>query len=76
MKTTIYVPDDVMKALKTKAQIERKSQSEVIREALETATAAYLRPPKPRFPLGHRGSLPADASEHINDFLTEGFGRD
>ena len=71
MKTTIYIPDDVMKALKRKAQIEQKSQSEVIREALEVATSAY-RFPMPHFPLG-TGRGPADMSQHLDDFM-DGYG--
>ena len=47
-KTTVYLPDDLKRALGHKARSARRSEAEVIREALAAATAAHQVPPRPR----------------------------
>ncbi|MBV9119607.1 MAG: CopG family transcriptional regulator [Chloroflexi bacterium] len=71
MKTTIYVPDELKAALQRRAQIERRSESDIIREALRQATAGFTSP-RPHFPIGE-GAGPSDLSERVDEYLN-GFG--
>lgn len=71
MKTTIYLPDDLKAALHRRSIVERRSESEIIREAIEKGTAGYWAP-SPCLPLGV-GRGPADLSEHVDEML-DGIG--
>lgn len=70
-KTTIYLPDDLKRALKQKALETRRNEAEVIRDALRRATTPE-QPPAPTIPI----FISADPqfAEHAEDHLT-GFGR-
>jgi len=49
-KTTVYVPQELKRALARVAAARGKSEAEVIREALRAATSG-AEPPRPRLPL-------------------------
>ena len=49
-KTTVYVPDDLKRALARTAAARGCSEAELIRKALRTVTAGTS-PPRPRLPL-------------------------
>ena len=49
-KTTVYIPEDVKRALGQAAAARGVSEAELIREALRTLTSKAA-PPRPRLPL-------------------------
>jgi hypothetical protein len=53
-KTTVYVPHELKLALARAAAARRCSEAALIREALQSVTAAVT-PPKPRLPLFRSG---------------------
>ncbi len=69
MKTTIYIPDELKAALARRARIERRSEADIIREALIEATAGY-RTPARTVPLGS-GAGPHDLSERLDEWLRD-----
>jgi len=69
-KTTVYLPDELKRALARVATRRGVSEAELIREALRAITRDAV-PPKPRLPLFESG-LP-DLAERI-DAALEGFG--
>jgi len=72
-KTTVYLPDDLKRAVEFKARSQRQSEAQVIRDAIAAATVAYHNPPKPKIGYGHGGG---NLAEHVDEILAEGFGRD
>jgi hypothetical protein len=69
-KTTVYLPDDLKRALEQAAASRRCSEAELIREAVRTLTGTATRP-RPRMPLfrsGRRG-----LAERVDRAL-KGFG--
>lgn len=70
-KTTVYIPDDVKRALGRAAAARGVSEAELIREALRTLTAQAT-PPRPRLPLFKSGI--AGLAERVDEALT-GFGQ-
>jgi plasmid stability protein len=73
MKTTIYIPDDLKVALRRRADAERRSESDIIREALAEAVSGYSTraPRKLPVPPGPKTNY----AEHIDELLAEGFGQ-
>jgi hypothetical protein len=69
-KTTVYVPDDLKRALAQTAASRGCSEAELIREALRAVTARAA-PPRPRVPLFK--SRKPRLAERIDDALA-GFG--
>ena len=69
-KTTVYIPDDLKRALAKAALARGRSEAELIREALRALTADVT-PPRPRVPL-FRSRKPRLA-ERIDKALA-GFG--
>jgi Arc/MetJ-type ribon-helix-helix transcriptional regulator len=69
-KTTVYLPEDLKRALDETARIRGESVAEVIREALRALVAAST-PPRPRIPL-FRSDDPTLA-ERVDEALA-GFG--
>ena len=67
-KTTVYIPEDVKRALVHAAAARGVSEAELIREALR-AIASQAAPPRPRLPL-FRSGKPALA-EHVDQALSE-----
>jgi hypothetical protein len=71
-KTTLYLPDELKAALVGKAQLERKSEAEVIRGALLIATAGCSQfAPLPRIPDWDGDGTVA---QRVDELLAEGFG--
>lgn len=68
-KTTLYLPDGLKSALARRARIERRSEADIIREALEVALAPY-RGAEPTLPLFDSAELTSERTEE----LLSGFG--
>ena len=71
-KTTLYLPDDLKEQVERVARAERRSEADVIRDAIAKAVER-LRPPEPRIPLpgvrlGNRSVAEREAE------LLDGFG--
>ena len=72
-KTTIYLPDELKKAVEQVAERDRISEAMVIRDAIQTAVDAR-RAPEPRIPLVATGLGAPDIAERVDEILDEGFG--
>lgn len=70
-RTTIHLPDELKVALERTAAAEGRSEAEVVRSALATATAEHVYPP-PRLPLFSSGD--PTLTERVDDELARGFG--
>ena len=70
-KTTVYLPDDLKKALARMAAEQRRSEADLLREAVATLTAGAAAP-APRVPL-FRAKGPSIAG--AIDKALDGFGR-
>jgi plasmid stability protein len=70
-RTTIYLPDDLKQALERTAAAEGRSEAEVVRSALATATAGHTYP-APRLPLF--SSVDPTLAERVDEELARGFG--
>lgn len=74
IKTTVYLPDDLKRALAQVAALEGRSEAELIREAVRLRLSA--RPcPTPRLPLVDEGPDDATIAERTDEILATGFGR-
>jgi plasmid stability protein len=69
-KTTVYLPDELKRALRRSAAARGQSEAELIREALRAITAESA-PPRPRLPL-FASEVP-DLAERVDTAL-DGFG--
>lgn len=69
-KTTVYIPEDVKRALGQVAAARGVSEAELIREALHTLTSKTI-PPRPRLPLFKSGKR--RLAERVDEALS-GFG--
>ncbi len=69
-KTTVYIPEDVKRALARVAAARGVSEAELIRQALRVLTAEAA-PPRPRLPLFKSGK--PGLAERVDEAL-EGFG--
>lgn len=69
-KTTVYLPAHTKRALSRLAQARGLSEAEVIRQAIDVATAAAT-PPRPRLPLFKSGK--PQLAERLDEALA-GFG--
>lgn len=67
-KTTVYLPDDLKRALGRVAASRGISEAELIREGLHKLTAEAS-PPKPRLPLFKSGR--PDLAENVDEALRE-----
>ncbi|HEY6137456.1 MAG TPA: CopG family transcriptional regulator [Thermoanaerobaculia bacterium] len=72
-KTTIYLPESLKRDVERVAESERRSEADVIRDAVEASIAAR-RPPEPRIPLVSWGLGAPDIAERAEELL-DGFGR-
>lgn len=76
VKTTLYVPDDLKRAVERLARAKHVSEAELIR----TAVASYVSqetPRRPRFPLlpSRQGRGTSDDASRVDELLAEtGFG--
>jgi hypothetical protein len=71
-KTSVYLPPELKKALKSLARQRNCSEAELLREAVSVLTQG-IDAPAPRLPL-FRTKGPSIA-ETIDDELSRGFGR-
>jgi hypothetical protein len=69
-RTTVYLPDDLRRAIKEVARSEEESEATFIRRALERAVSD-ARPPRPRLPLFSSGD--ESLADNVDEALT-GFG--
>jgi hypothetical protein len=70
-RTTIYLPEDLKAALERTAAAQGKSEAEIVRAALATATEAHAYPP-PTLPLFASGD--PTLAERVDEELAAGFG--
>jgi hypothetical protein len=70
-RTTIYLPDELKAALERTASAEGRSEAEVVRSALASATVTHAYPP-PRLPLFNSGD--ETLAERVEEELARGFG--
>jgi ribbon-helix-helix CopG family protein len=68
-KTTVYLPDDLKRALKRTAAREGRSEADLIREGVRLVTERQA--PEPRIPLFSSGQ--PDLAENVDKYLV-GFG--
>lgn len=71
VKTTVYLSESLKQALRQLASQERRSEAELIREALQVAIDSRLGR-RPRFPLTGR-ALGAPVADRVDELLA-GFG--
>lgn len=73
-KTTIYLPEELKKKVEAMAKNEKKSEADVIRDAINSAYEYKRTYPKPRLPLvpGLKLGRP-DIAEKADELL-DGFG--
>ncbi len=71
-KTTVYLPSELKRALERAAQLEGRSEADLIREGIVTVTDAH-RVAEPTLPLFDSGS--GDLASRVDE-LMEGFGED
>lgn len=72
-KTTIYLPERLKRDIERVAQNERRSEADVIRDAVENSIYER-RAPEPRIPLVSYGLGAPDIAERAEELL-DGFGR-
>ena len=70
-KTTVYLPEELKAALKWLAKKRRRSEAELIREAVEMLTRG-AGAPRPRLPLFRAEG--ASIAEDVDEELAHGFG--
>jgi len=70
-RTTIYLPDELKAALERTASAEGRSEADVVRSALASATATHAYP-SPRLPLFNSGD--ETLAERVEEELAHGFG--
>ncbi len=70
-RTTVYLPEDLKAALERTALAQGKTEAEVVRVAVASATAEHAYPP-PRLPLFDSGD--PTLAERVDEELAEGFG--
>jgi hypothetical protein len=71
-RTTVYLPDELKRALERTAAAEGKSEAEVVRTAVANATREQAHP-RPRIPLFDSGD--PTLAERVDDELAAGFGK-
>lgn len=70
-RTTVYLPDELKAALERTAAAQGRSEAEVVRTALASATSGHAYP-SPRLPLF--ASDDPTLAEHVDEALGDGFG--
>jgi Ribbon-helix-helix protein, copG family len=70
-RTTVYLPDELKAALERTAAARETTEAEVVRLALESATASQAYP-RPRLPLFQSGD--ETLAERVDEELAGGFG--
>ncbi|WP_300008890.1 CopG family transcriptional regulator [Pseudonocardia sp.] len=72
-RTTIYLPDELKARLESAAREERRTEADIIREALDAALQRRRRP-RPRIPLLPGTGLGRPDAAERSDELLDGFG--
>jgi plasmid stability protein len=70
-RTTVYLPDELKAALERAAAAEGRSEAEIVRSAVASATAEHAYP-RPRLPLFESGD--PTLAERVDEELADGFG--
>jgi Arc/MetJ-type ribon-helix-helix transcriptional regulator len=73
-KTTIYLPKNLKRQVEQAAKREKRSEAEIIREAI-AAAMRNRKPPEPRIPLFEEGLGDPTVAERVDELLKKGFGR-
>lgn len=73
VKTTVYLPDPLKRALAAASETKGKSEAEIIREAIQEWVERASRRP-PRLPLVDAVLGDPNIARHVDDLLDEGFG--
>ena len=71
-KTTVYLPDELKRALEHAAADRGRSEADLIREAVQAITRGDRRP-RPRVPLFKSGRRARGLAERVDQAL-KGFG--
>ncbi len=72
VRTTVYVDEDVAVALRHRASVERRSQAELIREALRRYVEEVEHSERPPIPgIGRYRSGRTDVSDRAEDLLRQ-----
>jgi Arc/MetJ-type ribon-helix-helix transcriptional regulator len=74
VKTTVYLPDPLKRALAAASETEGKSEAEIIREAVQEWVERTARR-APRLPLVDAELGDPTIARHVDDLLDDGFGR-
>jgi predicted DNA-binding protein len=72
-KTTIYLPDELKKQVEEMAKQEKKSEADIIRDAVSSAVQNWRVYPKPQVPLPGMKLGDSTIAERAGDLL-DGFG--
>ena len=73
-KTTIYLQPELKKDVERAAKIERRSEADVIRDAVSEYVDERFKPQPPRIPLVAQGLGAPDIAERCDELL-DGFDR-
>lgn len=73
-KTTIYLPKELKRQVKEAAKRERRSEAEIIRNAVAAAMLKRT-PPKPTLPLTHEGLGDPTIAERVEELIGDDFDR-
>jgi len=74
VKTTVYLPEKLKRQVKRAAARTKRSEAQIIREAIEAAMRQQV-PPQPRIPLFEEGLGDPTIAERVDELLKKGFGR-
>jgi len=70
-KSTVYLPDDLKRALRRAARSTGRSEADLIREGIGLVTGTH-RIAEPKLPLFESGQ--PDLAQRVDELLLEGFG--
>lgn len=73
-KTTIYLPEKLKRQVEKVAKREKKSEAEIIREAIQTVMR-WRMAPKPRIPLVKHGLGDPSIAERVEELIGDDFDR-
>lgn len=75
VKTSVYLPDELKEQLSEASRVSGESEATIIRSALEQWLAGMLRPrPSPHWGTVDFGD--PNLADHVDEGLSDGFGRD
>jgi Arc/MetJ-type ribon-helix-helix transcriptional regulator len=74
VKTTVYLPDPLKRALAAASETEGKSEAEIIREAVQDWVERTARR-SPRLPLVNTALGDPTLANRIDELLDDGFGQ-